>query len=1593
MNVIPKLNLNKHPKDCDNLSLVDARNIKISHDESCITNENSIITNALIQTTICNIYKSDFLIRGIIPINTGIVLFIQDYNKVEANVNKLDIFVYNEKTIDKDENIYLAYSGLSYHGGKFIGTFTYNVENDLIVAFSEYDCDNNELIPLRTINLGSIEKSNNNDIYDSKLDESLLSIVSEVKIPSVINIEYVKGNTYKGWYYLFIRYKINKTDYTQWYPIGYPIYVDVINRNNIVRYIFNRDAFPENGEINSLSNLIIGKTPWDGYGVGCSDYFSDTTDISNETFNININNLDTRYNIYQIGFICTSKSYTKSYKSFDIYINEKINDNYTINIKNCEEYNSQELITTYYNYYNVKNIINYKNRLYIAGYNENIIENEEISNTVNNIKINLYVNVLKSSTNENNNIRRDVTFYRENPNPYQLDQSINTTLAIIEIPFSKYFGCDDKDEIKFYDSNNNLINNITIKASDLYITTSNENYDTDKNRNNGFFAIVDKTYNNDYKRDNKYIIVINDDIINKQVIDVTKIALQLGMPYVNTNNDFTLRKLSSTLIPGEIYNFFIHFVDKYGNFTNGYKINNTFPKHINSKNEKVDGIVFIINGSQIDYGQERLEYIYCSVDKTAKINDIIIPSLLTNSYTVNDYESGANHIIRFYANYDFANKTLSGELRKDTILELDFNYIKEILFDTVREYYNQGLNYEFYRIFTFNNNVNNGKYGFDNYINSNGDSLFKVPFNNISINSNIAYYPEFSNIIIPDNYVGYFISYEKFEKTAKYTGLLTLNDFRNIDTIEIAANDYTKHNLTSLTIQRSINNTRTVRIYSGTIYNAVINNNNLTGDLEYGIIENGGDSIRGQIVDGNLTTTFKVTANYDVLYIKNGYLEIPSNPNIIKKDSLNTMGSNTMNFYSDSLDIDDSLELDFNFIRIEGKNVFDDKDIPNFNYYQRNAPLGFVTDMNKVQISDYSFESLYPMPNYALAVANSVKDNRLGVGTCLIIDNKYNLFTNNTNNKANAINLYRVSLIKDNINIYNNNNKTLIKLTDVYYKSDNEESSSYYTTNQITKGLNGQYTYSGTIIYADSGVVFNETNGIVTMQNAEYQYYPTSVTKEHSKTYENDRPFMCYLQMPLIDTIFHESKCFKNEPKAQTYVVKPANNNDSAQYRTGYMVTPANSIDLFENRQGSADQFNPKTYSNYREDIKDIDIYNKTIRRSNVIQDESRENSWRKFSLEAYKNITENKGIITNLVGIGNLVLAHTEHSLFMFDLNNELKTIDQNIQLHQPDAFDVAYKEVFTSELGYGGLQDKRSAIVDQFGYIFYNNDDNNIYRFDNNQLAIISNDIVEWLIKAKPNNIRFAHDIRNNRLLIKFDYDIFRKNEDDSTFTQKRNLVLSYNYKTQNFISTHSYYFRDAYNSKNRVYFINSFQSGNLVYDSVYNFTEAVNNYCTYGNIYGYANAVEGFNNSCKLSFIVNEGYDIVKFLEYITYKLYKVDESVRGDVPYPVKELDTPYAGQILRVYNDNVNTNDINITVDNESIDLNEHKNIFGNYKKPYWDLGNWNFSYLRDMIGNEGDQSAAVMSRLYGNYFIIEFEFLMQDRRIDFESLNYKISKL
>ena len=70
-------------------------------------------------------------------------------------------------------------------------------------------------------------------------------------------------------------------------------------------------------------------------------------------------------------------------------------------------------------------------------------------------------------------------------------------------------------------------------------------------------------------------------------------------------------------------------------------------------------------------------------------------------------------------------------------------------------------------------------------------------------------------------------------------------------------------------------------------------------------------------------------------------------------------------------------------------------------------------------------------------------------------------------------------------------------------------------------------------------------------------------------------------------------------------------------------------------------------------------------------------------------------------------------------------------------------------------------------------------------------------------------------------------------------------------------------------------------------------------------------------------------------------------------------------------------------------MEESKNLFANYNKPYWDKGNWNFSYLRNKLNNK--LNADLMSRLYGNYFVVAIQFGGDNHRYEFEMLNYSVS--
>lgn len=1478
MNITPKLSLNKHPKDCDSLSLVNATNVKVTNDLTLISNEEDLKRNEIIYNTLNNEFGgSGHSIVGAIPCNDEIIIFASGQATTV-------IARYNEK----ENKCKIIYNGLLLNNiNKIKGTFTYNVNNDLIIAISLYNTKADE--PLRVFNLG---KFNDTNIDNNQFKDEISSIIPEVKLPSIESHYYVKGPCYKGWTYLYIRFKINKTDYTQWYNFGYPIFVDDIYRQQIFRYCFYQYRVGRNAAELNLYNVddVDGHSavPMDGFGTGCYDGFSNNSEISNTTFAINLNfNNFNNFDQYQLGFVCASKAYTKAFITNDINIS---NTNYIFNPKCLSEGSITEFITAYYNYYNVKNIINYKNRLYISNYKEQTLNKKINQSIIDSVSISLKVNTTNfafSSTNKDivstlkqivtlTEKRKDVRSGQEQlktPKQYFLDINSISDITNQSIPFNKILNVDNSIDliVKITKEGNTTekvinINSIIIKKDP-----------SDNSTLPGYCKIeIGKDVYDSIEYCFKTDVDSNGNHTNFKIFDATNYIISFQKKCIDTISSFNDRLKESTLIPGEVYSFYIHYIDKYGHATNGYRINNKTYLTTNTGSGYFIPIKIYLPVTNLTEG-----YIAVNEKYTLKeFKNVLNSSGNLNIYNINKFNNKLISSGSAASKSDIKNYLLSlyGDLFADNITKYDDIKIANI--------FNSG-------------NVNGSTTGnFGVYINENNERLFKIPEE--------EYYSTYEGIVnykyglrvtvkIPEDYIGYFISYEKFESTKKVTGFLTNKDAREISAIE---------------------------------YNI------------------------GQGV------TFK---NYE-----------------------NNKVSSDMYLYSSTFDIKDSLSTDYNFIRIKVKSTKYCKhnnsgnitvttegndgfiaEISKSDILYRNSSINYAYDLNKSLISYTAIQDkIYPIDNYKLVVADSVKDDRGGLSTAIKLKNIESLFISDDKYRVNT---YIASLYNYHNKLYVNKEKTLIRIGNIIYESGT-------INTDINDGFNGVYTYDGVIVYNGNGITFNsENNNLYNTRGKVIKSIPDNSDKniglfvldETSETvFHLNIPFLNYIQFPVIDTYYYESKYFNNNPQNVIFtIMKPDEQDvDAKGYWPGLIVEPKNSIDLFSNPQGSQDDFIPTVYNNYRDDILNITQFDKTIRRSNVIQDENAVNAWRQFPTEGYKNINENKGIITNLVSIGVYLLAHTEHSLFMFNGDATLQTKDKSLQLLQPDAFDTNYVEVFTSDLGFGGLQDDLAFIVDQFGYIFYNNDFTRFYKFDNGQLSLIDQDIYLYLQDNKPTNVRFGNDKFNKRLLISL------KLSNNTTKT------LSYNYELGNFVSFHDYNFIQGYNTKSKLYLV----SGNNLYNDIYNFTDT-KSYGTYESL--------SFSTiyPSSISIILNEDYDAIKFLEFIKYNVRKVSKSNSLVSISPVKEGMQPYAGDILEIFSEFTNTGEIDINIDTT--------NKFNRYSKPWFELGNWNFNYFRNKISTYNGSGSDKLTRIYGNYIVIKFTFDNKDKVcIEFENLNGSVSK-
>lgn len=571
----------------------------------------------------------------------------------------------------------------------------------------------------------------------------------------------------------------------------------------------------------------------------------------------------------------------------------------------------------------------------------------------------------------------------------------------------------------------------------------------------------------------------------------------------------------------------------------------------------------------------------------------------------------------------------------------------------------------------------------------------------------------------------------------------------------------------------------------------------------------------------------------------------------------------------------------------------------------------------------------------------SEKERHLIVDEALILDSNYVFYNNNDD-------------------VYLNEYKTLYRLTKNFYFDNNSVFDNNFNY------LNGYYCdeilfkFSTEIIGDITTTSFRNENGDIVQFNfsminvPNYSFVPYFALNIKSDYQESVNNYVYYTNAA--------------EDKPTNYGLRlnrsflPINLKDFLELKQNYKTEPL------------------ITYTNYQD--KYIVKFPYTIRRSNVFTDESLNNSFAEYEIDEYKNIFENKGQITNLVGYGLKLYIHCEYALYIFDRDNKLTSYTS---VNIPDTFAVDYKEVIVKS--YGGLKDKYNSIITDFGYIWYDKINNYIFLIDDSKLNILSATINNFIKVLKPYDVRFAEHTATNRLLVCFYYTLNNINY---------SIVLSYNFNTQTFISLHDYCFKLHYKTKNIDYIYGDYNSPidrdnndiNIYSNQkLYIFDKQETNYKELQVETDVIFDVYKDNDISRyIDIVFNNQYELNKVLEAIEYTLNEIIDdfdliTLRNTLE---QNLNRRFSGDKLVVFTNETNTLELNINCD-------DGHNKLNNYKYPYWDKGKWNLNYFRNNIGtNTKPTDSNNQSLIYGKYFIIRFIF-NNNRRFKLETVEPSIN--
>lgn len=437
-----------------------------------------------------------------------------------------------------------------------------------------------------------------------------------------------------------------------------------------------------------------------------------------------------------------------------------------------------------------------------------------------------------------------------------------------------------------------------------------------------------------------------------------------------------------------------------------------------------------------------------------------------------------------------------------------------------------------------------------------------------------------------------------------------------------------------------------------------------------------------------------------------------------------------------------------------------------------------------------------------------------------------------------------------------------------------------------------------------------------------------------------------------------------------------------------------------------------KTYSKYKAD--EIIKFDNTIRASNLAGDEEKLSIFN-FDADTYYNVPTNRGKIVNLVSVGDAILVHTRDSIFKFTGSNTLQSSAGEIQQTETDVFKTGVSEVFGSDFGFAGLQNKTNAITTEAGYIFYDGDSKIIYMYSGNGQIVKLSDNIEKLFRYSTiTNISFANDYYNNRFFV-----CIRFNTGEAT------LSYSFNEESKSFVSLHDFKFSRAFNTKTKCYFINN-PKLNITHNickidkSSYGIYRHLN---IQDKIYPYVReeiteTYKDSNNSDKsittykydsiIDIIENTNYENVKTLNYFNWNCSIVNNEfpIYNDNKLYFNALassNEKYPCKTITIYTDTCATKELDCSSISNGKKITDIKES-PYYQYPRYNQGFWTLNYFRNSLNvddkcdylnnyNDGRINSTYRSDnnslIEGKYFVTRFTFdASKDFKFETITFNY-----